>query len=74
MWTASAEPDHISTAPTTATPLTLRRRTNERSFHYIPIRRTLSENRDFGVLTNRATIVGDLEMLGSEEALIDAGF
>ncbi len=27
MWTASAESDHISTAPTTATPLILRRET-----------------------------------------------
>jgi len=57
MWTASAEPAHISTAPTTtATPLIGRRRPNENAFGYQLERNALSENRDSGVLTNRATI------------------
>jgi hypothetical protein len=34
LWTASAEPDHISTAPTTA-PLIMRRRPQDESIHHI---------------------------------------
>ncbi len=34
MWTASAEPDHISTAPTTTAPLIMRRRPEDESIHH----------------------------------------
>ena len=43
MWTASAEPDHISTIPTTTTPLILRRRFDatyvyiQKGEHYLKI-------------------------------------
>ncbi len=58
MWTASAEPDHISTASAATTPHIERRRPEDGSHSSrYQERRGLSEIRDFGVLTNRAIIL-----------------